>query len=157
MEKQEIQDNNQFRFHHKENIQKPFSNPLSRQSKMNKFIYNRQRKYLYRYQGQISQHARSIIQKKKKQRKFNNNLRTLTQSSKQRKYKIQNQNPRRTYYLRSVPLNMLIKEDKMICREYQPGSIYEWNFDYLTEHQIFNAIQQMIIAVLTSMTKNKSK
>lgn len=51
---------------------------------------------------------------------------------------------------------MLIEEDTKIRGEYQPGSMYDWNFDGLTENQIFNAVQQMAIAV-SSYRKKKQE
>lgn len=50
---------------------------------------------------------------------------------------------------------MLIEENTKFLREYQAGFIYEWNFDGLTEHQIFNAIQQMAIAATTYRNKSE--
>lgn len=50
---------------------------------------------------------------------------------------------------------MLIEEDTKIRGEYQPGSMYDWNFDGLTENQIFNAVQQMAIAVSSYKKKTR--
>ena len=69
-------------------------------------------------------------------------------------HKFKQQTKTRNYYPRTTPLDLQYEEMNQIVRsKYDEDGIYEWNIDDVSDHQVLNILQEMIMASIAYKSK----
>ena len=65
-------------------------------------------------------------------------------------HKFKQQSGTRNFYIRPTPPDLQYEERSQIVRsKYDGDGIYEWNIDGVSDHQVLNILQEMIMAFTT--------
>ena len=72
-------------------------------------------------------------------------------------HKFKEQTKNRNYYPRATPLALQYEERNQIVQsKYDGDGIYEWNIDGVSDHQVLNILQEMIMASIAYKSKGNS-